>query len=168
MPVALFVVGAVVVAVAVAVGTVLATRTSGNEAAATATTPSQAAAPATTHATGAKKPPARAVVPPRELKHTTRSASVALGPARPLTWKPAASASFYDVVLMRGKARVADFWPDRPTLSLSTLRSRPALRPGTYNWFVYPGYGNRNRGANEPTFYGKLLARGVLTIPAGA
>src|SRR5207244_8210563 len=89
----------------------------------------------------------------------------------PLRWAPVRYATFYDVVLMRGRSRVLDLWPHRAELSLSTLRRRGGsrLRAGEYQWFVYPGFGRRGPRVFGCTLYGKLAAQGVLKVsPRGS
>jgi hypothetical protein len=104
--------------------------------------------------------PASVVVPQRQL---TRHANLTVSPHRPVKWAPVPYAAFYDVVLIRGKSRVLDLWPRKAQLSLATLSRR--VPTGTYNWFVYPGFGQRHSRTSGNTFYGKLAAQGVLTIP---
>ena len=111
--------------------------------------------------------PARAVLPQRELTQAIRRVNLKISANRPLRWTPVRYATFYDVVLMRGSSRVLDFWPRKTELTLSTIRRRGGsdLRAGQYHWFVYPGFGRRRPRVSGSTIYGKLIARGVLTVP---
>ncbi len=65
-----------------------------------------------------------------------------------LRWTAVRGASYYNVQLYRGKHKVLSIWPGQASLQLtSTWRfhhHRYRLRPGTYHWFVWPGYGRRS------------------------
>lgn len=65
-----------------------------------------------------------------------------------LRWTAVRRASYYNVQLYRGKHKVLSIWPGQASLQLtSTWRfhgHRRRLRPGTYHWFVWPGYGRRS------------------------
>jgi hypothetical protein len=81
------------------------------------------------------------------------SAQVAKAPL--LVWAPKRGASYYNVILTRGR-RVFSAWPVKARLQLPRAwkyRGRSyKLRPGTYSWFVWPGYGSLSAGR-----YGKML-----------
>jgi hypothetical protein len=72
-----------------------------------------------------------------------------------LVWAPKRGASYYNVTLTRGR-RVFSAWPVKARLQLPRAwkyRGRSyKLRPGTYSWFVWPGYGSLSAGR-----YGKML-----------
>jgi hypothetical protein len=72
-----------------------------------------------------------------------------------LVWAPKRGASYYNVILTRGR-RVLSAWPVHARLQLPRAwkyRGRHyKLRPGTYSWFVWPGYGSLSAGR-----YGKML-----------
>jgi hypothetical protein len=72
-----------------------------------------------------------------------------------LVWTPKRGASYYNVILVRGR-RVLSEWPIQARLQLGRSWKyhgrRYRLRPGTYTWFVWPGYGPLSAGR-----YGKLL-----------
>jgi hypothetical protein len=85
-----------------------------------------------------------------------------------LNWKSVKFATFYHVVLVR-RGRQHDIWTQRLLLSAGSLRSGRGLRPGRYRWLVRPGYGNfRLRKVAGRTFYGPVVARGVLFVPRHA
>jgi hypothetical protein len=72
-----------------------------------------------------------------------------------LVWAPKRGASYYNVILVRGR-RVFSAWPVQARLQLPRAWKyrgrRFKLRPGTYSWFVWPGYGSLSAGR-----YGKML-----------
>jgi hypothetical protein len=84
---------------------------------------------------------------------------------RTMHWKAVPHASFYNVVLLRNGVRVLDVWPRRNHLSLTALTKRKGRVPaGRYQWFVYPGFGNRAARGHHSTFYGEVSARGTVVI----
>jgi hypothetical protein len=102
---------------------------------------------------------------------TARPESRLLGP-RPgarmvqpplLRWKRVAHARYYNVQLFRGDRKILSAWPRRTRLRLHrTWRfhgHRHRLQPGTYRWYVWPGYGRRSRRN-----YGRLLGIRTFTI----
>ena len=72
-----------------------------------------------------------------------------------LVWAPKRGASYYNVILTQGR-RVFSAWPVQARLQLPRAWKyrghRYKLRPGTYSWFVWPGYGSLSAGR-----YGKML-----------
>jgi len=85
-----------------------------------------------------------------------------------MNWKSVKFATFYHVVLVR-RGRQHDIWTQRRVLSVRSLRSGRGLRPGRYRWSVRPGYGNFGlRKVPGRTFYGPVVAHGVLVIPRPA
>ena len=58
-----------------------------------------------------------------------------------LVWTPVAGATYYNVVLIRGR-RVFSAWPVRTRLQLPRSwvyrGQRQRLRPGLYRWYVWP------------------------------
>jgi hypothetical protein len=72
-----------------------------------------------------------------------------------LTWTPVKRASYYNVLLMRGR-KIFSAWPARTSLRLPrtwTYKGRRyRLRSGTYRWYVWPGFGRVSAAR-----YGKLL-----------
>jgi hypothetical protein len=61
-----------------------------------------------------------------------------------LAWSPVKGASYYHVQVLRGR-RVLAAWPASTTFQLKRTwvmnGRRFRLRPGTYRWYVWPGYG---------------------------
>jgi hypothetical protein len=95
------------------------------------------------------------------LKATTHSAA---NPSRQVSWERVRFATFYNVVFTRGGSRALETWTRRTDLSLPAR----SMRPGTYRWFVLPGYGDlRLRKLPGRTFYGPVVSRGVVTLPRG-
>jgi len=72
-----------------------------------------------------------------------------------LVWAPKRGATYYNVILTRGR-RVLSAWPVQARLQVPRAWKyrghRYKLRPGTYSWFVWPGYGSLSAGR-----YGKML-----------
>jgi hypothetical protein len=72
-----------------------------------------------------------------------------------LSWAPVKRASYYNVLLMRGR-KVFSAWPARTSLRLPiawTYKGRRyRLRPGVYRWYVWPGFGRVTAGR-----YGRLI-----------
>jgi hypothetical protein len=68
------------------------------------------------------------------------------GPPR-LTWRSRRGASYYNVQLLKGGHKILSAWPHGPHLQLRhawEFRGRRRhLIPGTYRWYVWPGYGSR-------------------------
>ena len=61
-----------------------------------------------------------------------------------LAWTPVKKASYYNVLLIRGR-KVLSAWPTSPGYRLRRTwmykGRRYRLRPGVYRWYVWPGYG---------------------------
>lgn len=73
-----------------------------------------------------------------------------------LEWAKVTRAPYYNVQLWRNGRKILSRWPTRPSYELRTRwryggRVR-ALRDGTYLWYVWPGFGDRERGR-----YGRML-----------
>jgi hypothetical protein len=79
-----------------------------------------------------------------------------------LVWEKVRRASYYNVVLIRGR-RVYSAWPLRARLRLPrtwTYKGRRyKLRPGTYSWFVWPGRGPLSAGK-----YGRMLGGSTFSF----
>jgi hypothetical protein len=79
-----------------------------------------------------------------------------------LVWAPVARASYYNVLLVRGR-KVYSAWPTRTSLRLPRTwiykKRRYALRPGTYRWYVWPGFGRISAAK-----YGKLLGGSSFVV----
>ena len=80
-----------------------------------------------------------------------------------LRWRPFRGATYYNVQLYRVGQKVLSRWPTRTRLQLTRTWSfrgtRYRLRPGTYSWFVWPGYGKPAAAR-----YGKILLRGRFVV----
>ena len=79
-----------------------------------------------------------------------------------LVWTPVRGASYYNVVLVRGR-RVFSAWPTRTRLKLPRAWTyhgrRYTLRSGSYRWIVWPGFGSLSAGR-----YGKMLGGSTFTF----
>jgi hypothetical protein len=82
-----------------------------------------------------------------------------------LRWRRVARASYYNVQLYRGRVKLLSTWPIRTRLQLRArwtyLGRQRRLTPGTYQWYVWPGYG-RPAARN----YGRLLGQSTFTVIA--
>jgi hypothetical protein len=100
---------------------------------------------------------------PRLLAPGSR-ALVSAAPA--LSWTPVRGATYYNVQLWRGSTKVLSTWPTRPQLQLRRAWRRDGrryrLRPGRYRWYVWPGFGRRQRAR-----YGHEIGSRVFTVAAG-
>jgi len=104
----------------------------------------------------------------KTLDFVARGALLAPAPgeriAKPpvLVWSAVPGASYYNVVLVRGH-RVFSSWPARTRLKLPRTWKyhgrRYRLRPGSYRWFVWPGFGSLSAGR-----YGKMLGGSSFTF----
>ncbi len=73
-----------------------------------------------------------------------------------LEWAKVTRATYYNVQLWRNGRKILSWWPTRPSYGLRTRwryggRVRD-LRDGTYLLYVWPGFGDRERGR-----YGRML-----------
>jgi hypothetical protein len=73
-----------------------------------------------------------------------------------LEWAKVPRATYYNVQLWRNGRKILSRWPTRPAYELR-MRWRYGgqirnLRDGTYLWYVWPGFGDRERGR-----YGRML-----------
>ncbi|HWE08439.1 MAG TPA: hypothetical protein VG325_03745, partial [Solirubrobacteraceae bacterium] len=79
-----------------------------------------------------------------------------------LSWTPVPRATYYNVQVFRG-GKVLSTWPKRAHLQLTwTWRfggQRYRLRPGTYRWYVWPGYGPRSAAR-----YGRVIGAGRFVV----
>ena len=121
------------------------------------------------------KAAARAARPTPQTQRTpTRASASSRAPAHTsphrssrVSWQQTRFATFYNVVFVRGRSRRLELWTRQTELSVQSLRRRSdrGLGPGTYRWFVRPGYGNpRLRRLPGRTFYGPVVSRGMLII----
>jgi hypothetical protein len=72
-------------------------------------------------------------------------------------------ASFYNVQLFYRGAKVLSAWPTKARQILTRrwtyLGRRHTLRPGTYVWYVWPGFGPQAKSR-----YGQLLGQGSFRV----
>jgi hypothetical protein len=78
-------------------------------------------------------------------------------------WTPVRGASFYNVQLFYRGAKVLSAWPTKARQTLTRrwtyLGRRHTLRPGTYVWYVWPGFGPQAKSR-----YGQLLGQGAFRV----
>ena len=84
-----------------------------------------------------------------------------------LVWRGVPRAGYYNVQLFRGKQKVLSAWPTRARLRLRARwkfagRVR-RLTPGTYRWYVWPGY-----GVPSARNYGQLLGQSSFVVTRSA
>ena len=83
-----------------------------------------------------------------------------------LLWVPVSGASYYNVQLFRGTQKIFSAWPATDKLKLTPTwtygRRLFRLSPGTYRWFVFPGF-----GAREDAKYGPLLGQSTFVVVRG-
>ena len=121
----------------------------------------KAAAHVARQAPQAQRTPTRAPASSRAPAHTSPRRS------NRVSWQQTRFATFYNVVFVRGRSRRLELWTRQTELSVQSLRRRSdrGLSPGTYRWFVRPGYGNlRLRKLPGRTFYGPIVSHGMLII----
>ena len=80
-----------------------------------------------------------------------------------LLWKAVKRAQYYNVQLYKGRRKILTRWPRGEQLQLGKswrfAGRKRKLRPGTYDWFVFPGFGERSKRR-----YGKLLGSSTFTV----
>jgi hypothetical protein len=78
-------------------------------------------------------------------------------------WARDAEASYYNVQLMRTGVKILSVWPSKPAYKLNKSWKyrghKYKLKPGAYQWYVWPGYGPRSEVA-----YGQLLGSRTFRI----
>jgi hypothetical protein len=83
------------------------------------------------------------------------------GPAT-LDWIPVRRATYYNLQMVRGR-KVLSAWPTQSSFRLRRTWSyngrRYRLRPGTYRWYVWPGYGRISASR-----YGRLLGSSTFVV----
>jgi hypothetical protein len=83
------------------------------------------------------------------------------GPAT-LDWIPVKGAAYYNLQIVRGR-KVLSTWPAQSSFRLRRTWSyngrRYRLRPGTYRWYVWPGYGRISASR-----YGRLLGSSTFVV----
>jgi hypothetical protein len=82
--------------------------------------------------------------------------------AATLDWIPVKRATYYNLQLVRGR-KVLSAWPAQSSFRLRRTWSyngrRYKLRPGTYRWYVWPGYGRISASR-----YGRLLGSSTFVV----
>jgi hypothetical protein len=116
--------------------------------------PARPAAPQTGGVLAAK-------TPPRHRKARRPATPRIVQGRRVLSWPATAGATSYDLVLWRGHRRVADLWPKKPGIAVTTVACSTGRRlsKGRYLWFVYPVVVGR-----DSRRYGALARWGVVEI----
>lgn len=92
---------------------------------------------------------AAVIVNPRAI-NLVRPADGASVTAPPLLlWVPTNDADYYNVQLYRGGTKVLSVWPTKASYRLGEhwrfAGTAYSLVPGTYRWFVFPGFGSQHR-----------------------
>jgi hypothetical protein len=82
-----------------------------------------------------------------------------------LRWAAIARATYYNVQVWRDGRKVLSRWPSATSFALRSgwfyAGTRFAFTPGSYVWYVWPGFGDR-----AASRYGRLLGRRSFTVPA--
>jgi hypothetical protein len=98
-----------------------------------------------------------AVVPPSILLRSPRAGRRVHAPPL-LVWAGVKRATFYNVQLYYEGRKVLSTWPNSAKLKLSRSwryeGRRFRLRKGSYQWYVWPGFGPRSKAR-----YGQLLGQ---------
>jgi len=80
-----------------------------------------------------------------------------------LVWMAVPSAGYYNVQLFRGKTKILSAWPVKTKLALQARWTfghvKYRLTPGVYHWFVWPGFGPRDKAS-----YGAMLGSSSFVI----
>ena len=84
-----------------------------------------------------------------------------------LRWAPVPGATYYNVQLYVGKAKVLSAWPTRSQMKLARAWTygsvKRKLAVGTYTWYVWPGF-----GARADVKYGKLRGKSSFVVVSPA
>ena len=92
------------------------------------------------------------VRPRRSLLAPRRRARVSAPPL--LRWTPVLHARYYNVQLLRAGRTILKTWPTRTRYRVPPAWSfdgqAATLAPGTYTWYVWPGFGRRTRHRYGP------------------
>ena len=83
-------------------------------------------------------------------------------------WAPVAGAAYFNVQLYRGRTKILSAWPRLARLRLPARWLHEGrlqtLAPGTYTWYVWPGYGGR-----ADARYGPPLGKSTFRVtPRGS
>lgn len=99
--------------------------------------------------------PASAI--PTASKLRPLSGTVVHTPPR-LTWRSVRGADYYNVQLLKGGRKILSAWPHGAHLQLQLTWSYKGkhrrLVPGTYHWYVWPGFGSRSAERYGPRLGG--------------
>jgi hypothetical protein len=80
-----------------------------------------------------------------------------------LVWARAPGATYYNLQVFRGTRKVLTAWPTQARLKMPAswrfAGKRERLAPGTYRWYVWPGYGARARAS-----YGEVLGTSTFRL----
>jgi hypothetical protein len=80
-----------------------------------------------------------------------------------LAWHPVPRASYYNVQLYRNGRKILTAWPQSTSFQLSSTWRFEGhayrLSPGTYRWYVWPGFGKRSASK-----YGKLVGTRTFVV----
>ena len=80
-----------------------------------------------------------------------------------LVWRRANRARYYNVQVYRGRRKVLTAWPTKTRFQLQmrwkNLGRKEQLLPGSYRWYVWPGY-----GAPSARRYGQLLGQSTFVV----
>jgi HYR domain len=115
-----------------------------------------------------KTPPKKPPPSPEQQKPATPSlfspadgARVASPPL--LRWHPVAGAAYYNVQIYRAGSKVLSTWPRESHLRLQAAwlynGHQFHLKPGTYQWYVWPGF-----GALAQAKYGKRILQATFVV----
>ena len=101
-------------------------------------------------------------VPHRNMLRSPKDGAALKKPPK-LVWGRAAEADYYNLQLLRNNVRIFAAWPTKTTFALKKgwkyQGRKYALRPGRYEWFVWPGVGPR-----KDATYGTLLGARSFVI----
>ena len=80
-----------------------------------------------------------------------------------LKWRPVAKATYYNVQLWRRGVKVLSAWPHRANFRVRStwtyLGRTYRLQPGTYTWYVWPGFGSLAKHR-----FGSLVGRSSFVV----
>ena len=101
-------------------------------------------------------------VPHRNMLRSPKDGAALKKPPK-LVWGRDAEADYYNLQLLRNNVRIFAAWPTKATFALKKgwkyQGRKYALRPGRYEWFVWPGFGPR-----KDATYGTLLGARSFVI----
>jgi hypothetical protein len=101
-------------------------------------------------------------VPRRDLLRSPKNGGRMKKPPK-LVWAADAEADYYNAQLLLRGVKILTVWPTKPQFQLKKtwkFKGRKyTLKPGTYTWYVWPGY-----GARSAVDYGELLGSRTFVI----